>query len=169
MIEFTTSFGKFLLPIKATLPEHVLEMPQKIDFSFCPTRETARKTFVLKNTGELESYYEWDIPAPFSIHPRKGSLESGASEIIRVEFTPKVRFLSQLTSRTRVHYNQRLFVLLEINLDGKSLKCFKHSKSRELENTLISIFKETKKLLSLATFLLGNHWKESLCSRILRL
>ena len=90
MIEFTTSLGKFLIPIKATLPEHLLEFPLNIDFSYCPTHETARKTFIIKNTGELDSHFEWDCPAPFSIHPQSGNIPSGASETIRIDFKPQV-------------------------------------------------------------------------------
>ncbi|OAJ44042.1 hypothetical protein BDEG_27330 [Batrachochytrium dendrobatidis JEL423] len=88
VIEFTTSFGKFFLPIKATLPEHVLEFPKTIDFSLCPVRETAKRTFQLKNTGELTSYFEWEISAPFAISPQNGSLSHGNSCTITVEFTP---------------------------------------------------------------------------------
>ncbi len=94
MIEFTTSFGKFLLPIKATLPEHVLDFPASIDFEYCPVKETAKKHFTLTNAGELKSYYEWQIPKPFSIFPPNGTLESGASETVRIEFIPQVCCLS---------------------------------------------------------------------------
>ena len=86
MIEFTTSFGKFYLAIKATLPEHVLEFPKSIDFSLCPIRETAKRTFVLKNIGELTSYYEWEISQPFSISPRCGSLAPESSCTVTIEF-----------------------------------------------------------------------------------
>ena len=92
MIEFTTSFGKFLLPIKASLPEHVLEFPSSIDFSYCPIKEIAKQTFVLKNDGELTSSYEWEIPNPFAIYPSSGTLLSGASETVRIEFIPQVCF-----------------------------------------------------------------------------
>ncbi|KAI8923507.1 hypothetical protein BC831DRAFT_417141 [Entophlyctis helioformis] len=88
VIEFTTSFGKFYLPVKATLPEHVLEFPETVDFSLCPVRETAKKTFVLRNTGELVSCFEWEISKPFSISPKSGSLPPGGCCVVTVEFKP---------------------------------------------------------------------------------
>lgn len=88
MIEFATSFGKFNVPVMATLPEHVLEFPKTTDFDLCPIRETASKTFVLKNTGELSSHYLWDIPKPFSIYPKEGHLAPGASTHVTIEFKP---------------------------------------------------------------------------------
>ncbi|KAJ3334134.1 hypothetical protein HDU76_008596 [Blyttiomyces sp. JEL0837] len=88
-IEFTTSFGKFFLPIKASLPEHLLEFPESIDFTLCPLRETAKRTFLMKNTGELTSYFEWEIGKPFCITPRSGRLPPGQSVTIVVEFKPQ--------------------------------------------------------------------------------
>ncbi|KAI8823829.1 hypothetical protein BJ741DRAFT_634238 [Chytriomyces cf. hyalinus JEL632] len=88
-IEFTTSFGRFLLPIKATLPEHVLEHPPSIDFTLCPIRETARRTFSLKNVGELGSTFEWEISSPFRIAPRIGTLNPGQSVTIAIDFHPE--------------------------------------------------------------------------------
>ncbi|KAJ3020998.1 hypothetical protein HKX48_009403 [Thoreauomyces humboldtii] len=88
VIEFTTSFGKFYVPVKATLPEHVLEFPDAIDFQLCPTRETARETFVLRNVGELASSYEWTIPKPFSIAPKSGHLMPGCECPVTIDFKP---------------------------------------------------------------------------------
>ncbi|KAJ3173570.1 hypothetical protein HDU88_002656 [Geranomyces variabilis] len=88
VIEFSSSFGKFYVPVKATLPEHVLEFPDTVDFKLCPTRETARETFLLKNTGELASFYEWTIPKPFSISPRTGYLAPGTVIPVIIDFKP---------------------------------------------------------------------------------
>ncbi|KAJ3162411.1 hypothetical protein HDU86_004891 [Geranomyces michiganensis] len=88
VIEFSSSFGKFYVPVKATLPEHVLEFPDTVDFKLCPTRETARETYLLKNTGELASYYEWTIPKPFSISPRTGYLAPGTEIPVTIDFKP---------------------------------------------------------------------------------
>lgn len=89
-MEFTTSFGKFNLPVKAVLPEHVLEFPKIIDFQYCPLNEIAAKSFVLRNTGELGTSYEWEVSTPFSIIPKKGHIESGSQINLKVEFDPKV-------------------------------------------------------------------------------
>ncbi|KAI8912237.1 hypothetical protein DFJ77DRAFT_542027 [Powellomyces hirtus] len=88
VIEFCSSFGKFYVPVKATLPEHVLEFPETIDFKLCPTRETARVNFLLKNVGELASYYEWTIPKPFSISPNCGHLTPGSEIPVTMDFKP---------------------------------------------------------------------------------
>ena len=59
-----------------------------IDFSFCPVRETCKKTFTLKNTGELASYYEWQITPPFIITTQTGELEPESSMQVTIEFKP---------------------------------------------------------------------------------
>ncbi|KAH6577222.1 hypothetical protein BASA60_004157 [Batrachochytrium salamandrivorans] len=73
---------------KATLPGHVLEFPPTMDFLLCPIRETAKKTFILKNTGELDSYFDWEISEPFSISPQTGLLASGSHCTVTIEFFP---------------------------------------------------------------------------------
>ncbi|KAJ3030918.1 UNVERIFIED_CONTAM: hypothetical protein HDU68_007279 [Siphonaria sp. JEL0065] len=88
VIEFTTSFGRFYLPIKASLPEHILEYPSSIDFSLCPLKETAKQVFMLKNSGELDSSFEWEISKPFSISPRSGTLPAGQATNVTIEFKP---------------------------------------------------------------------------------
>lgn len=89
VIEFSTSFGKFHLPVKASLPEHIIEFSENIDFGLCPVCETAKKVFVMKNTGKLNSYYEWEIREPFNIYPKCGQLPPGANINITIEFKPK--------------------------------------------------------------------------------
>jgi hypothetical protein len=89
-IEFTSSFGKFVLRIKASLPEHALDFPEKIDFEYRPIRETAKINFILKNVGELTSFYEWDIQPPFFISPKIGELQPGMNCQMLLEFKPMV-------------------------------------------------------------------------------
>ncbi|KAJ3320632.1 hypothetical protein HDV06_005150 [Boothiomyces sp. JEL0866] len=87
-IEFTTSFGTFYIYIKATLPEHVMEFPEIIDFGYCPIRETAKFNFMMHNTGELASDYEWTIDPPFSITSTSGHILPGTSVSVLLEFKP---------------------------------------------------------------------------------
>jgi cilia- and flagella-associated protein 65 len=89
-IEFYSSFGTFLLTIKATLPQHDLDFPEKIDFNYRPIRETAKIYFTLKNVGELTSYYEWCIEPPFFISASQGELAPDSSTQILIEFNPQV-------------------------------------------------------------------------------
>ncbi|KAI9333355.1 hypothetical protein DFJ73DRAFT_963215 [Zopfochytrium polystomum] len=89
VIQFTTSYGRFNLPVKATLPEHVLSLPSTVDFRLCPVKETARRSFPLKNVGELTSAFIWDIPRPFNIIPKTGSLLPGEAVTVVVEFKPE--------------------------------------------------------------------------------
>ncbi|KAI9141425.1 hypothetical protein BKA69DRAFT_1166792 [Paraphysoderma sedebokerense] len=88
-IEFTTSFGTFNLPIRATLPEHSLTFPASIDFSYCPVKETAKKVFTLKNSGELRSFYDWKVDKPFRIVPSSGELKPNAETRVTVEYNPE--------------------------------------------------------------------------------
>lgn len=90
-VEFTTSLGKFFLPVRATIPEHVLTFPQNFDFAYCPVRETAKRTFTLRNSGQLESAFHWEILAPFDITPRTGTLKPGESMQMTADFSPKVK------------------------------------------------------------------------------
>ncbi|KAJ3087435.1 hypothetical protein HK102_011114 [Quaeritorhiza haematococci] len=97
-IEFTASSGKFNMPIMATLPEHDLEFPKRIDLGYSPARETTKKTFTLRNVGELSTNFEWDLPAPdtassgtaapLTISPLSGLLHPGASTTITLAFLP---------------------------------------------------------------------------------
>ncbi|KAI8813741.1 hypothetical protein BJ742DRAFT_377453 [Cladochytrium replicatum] len=88
-IEFTTSFGKFNLVVKATLPDHVLTFPNTINFELCPIKETAKTQFILRNDGELPSHFDWQLHEPFSISPKTGSLTPGSSVTMTVEFKPQ--------------------------------------------------------------------------------
>ena len=90
MIEFSSSFGKFYIPVKASLPEHTLEFPQDLDFGLCPVKETAKKVFVMKNTGKLHTYYEWDLREPFYISNTSGVLAPGSTCSVTIEFKPDV-------------------------------------------------------------------------------
>ena len=85
----SAAYGKFALPIKATLPEHSLDFPKKIDFDLCPGNETATMSFTLRNTGELRCDFEWEVSTPFSIYPKSGVLESDSNMEIKVDFHPK--------------------------------------------------------------------------------
>ncbi|KAJ1562128.1 hypothetical protein HK405_015525, partial [Cladochytrium tenue] len=88
-IEFATAAGRFRVPVKATLPEHALAVPPAVDFRLCPVRETARRSFVLRNVGDLPSVFRWDVPEPFAIEPKSGSLEPGQSVTVSVVFKPE--------------------------------------------------------------------------------
>ncbi|KAJ3149889.1 hypothetical protein HK101_002002 [Irineochytrium annulatum] len=88
VIEFSSSTGKFYIPIRATLPEHSLDFPDLVDFNLCPIKETAKRTFSLKNAGELASFYEWEISKPFSMTPKSGLLQPGQTILVTIEFKP---------------------------------------------------------------------------------
>jgi hypothetical protein len=121
VLEFTTTLGKFNVTIQATLPEHVLEFPGTIDFSFCPIQETAKKTFTLNNTGELTCYFEWDIPAPFFITSLTGTLEPEKSCQVTVEFKPKDASVFEAKAVCRFGDSanwERSKVVLGMNVNG---------------------------------------------------
>jgi uncharacterized protein (DUF3820 family) len=110
VIEFTTSFGKFNVPILATLPQHYLSFLKEIDFQYCPVREVARKTFILKNTGELTSEFEWECSSPFRVIPSRGELQEGKEIKMTVEFKPMVALVCYSSFQSLTFHVQDAFV-----------------------------------------------------------
>lgn len=90
VIEFSTWFGKFYIPVRASLPEHTLVFPPIVDFKLCPLMETARRTFIMTNSGILTTEVDWQVEEPFSISPSNVSLPAGASCTITLQFRPTV-------------------------------------------------------------------------------
>ncbi|ORX51756.1 hypothetical protein BCR36DRAFT_287578 [Piromyces finnis] len=82
------SFGRFYISISSTIPKHSIDIPKKISFSYCPVNEIARKTFILKNTGELTTTFEWKVCKPYHLIPEKGKIEPKKSIIVEVLFQP---------------------------------------------------------------------------------
>jgi hypothetical protein len=56
------SSGKFKLPVIARIASLAVELPAGIDFGFCPTIETTDKVFSMRNSGQIDASFEWNIP-----------------------------------------------------------------------------------------------------------
>ena len=84
------SFGRFYINISSSIPKHAIEIPKKISFGYCPVNEVERKTFVLKNVGELTTTFEWKVCKPYCLIPDKGKIEPKKSIIVEVLFQPHV-------------------------------------------------------------------------------
>ncbi|KAJ3182506.1 hypothetical protein HDU85_002604 [Gaertneriomyces sp. JEL0708] len=89
-IEFITTLGRFFVPVKATLPEHVLQICDSVQFGCCPVREVAKQEVLIQNAGELKSAFEWNLEGSiFKITPERGVVEVGESITSIVEFLPQ--------------------------------------------------------------------------------
>ena len=87
-IEFTTDTGSFVVPIKASIPQVSTQIPDNIDFGFCPVNETDTKTFLVTNDGEVPVSFHFTYDAPFVLEPASGSVAPRESAKIQASFSP---------------------------------------------------------------------------------
>ncbi|KAK3591649.1 hypothetical protein CHS0354_040559 [Potamilus streckersoni] len=87
-IEFHTKEGSFVVPIKATLPEYHIQVPERIDFNMCAAHDYSEATFTVTNTGDLVTDIHWEVLQPFSVDPVSVSLKEGESYTFRAIFKP---------------------------------------------------------------------------------
>jgi len=89
VIEFLTSNGNFFIRVIATLPEFGVHMQEYLDFGFATCKEESRRTFVLRNVGEVDAPFELLVEKPFSVEPKTGNIKPGNSAEIGLVFTPQ--------------------------------------------------------------------------------
>jgi len=89
VIEFLTSNGNFFVRVIATLPEFGVHMQEYLDFGFATCKEESRRTFVLRNVGEVDAPFELLVEKPFSVEPKTGNIKPGNSSEIGLVFTPQ--------------------------------------------------------------------------------
>jgi hypothetical protein len=82
------SFGRFYINISSAIPKHAIEIPKSMSFGYCPVNEVERKTFVMRNTGELVTNFEWKACEPYHLVPEKGKIEPKKAITIEVSFQP---------------------------------------------------------------------------------
>jgi hypothetical protein len=80
--------GRFFFPVMATLANHDLVFEEDLDFGFCPVKESTTRTITLRNVGELDTAFKWDVLDPFKITPREGVVKRKEQTKITVEFSP---------------------------------------------------------------------------------
>ena len=87
-MEFITDLGTFQLPVKASLLQRSLKIPEFFDFGICAVNETNIQTFNIKNDGHLPITYEWNDEKPFNIEPIRGQLNPGQEQKVTIKFFP---------------------------------------------------------------------------------
>eukprot|EP01012_Entosiphon_sulcatum_P037018 TRINITY_DN4733_c0_g1_i2.p1 TRINITY_DN4733_c0_g1~~TRINITY_DN4733_c0_g1_i2.p1 ORF type:complete len:1708 (-),score=201.52 TRINITY_DN4733_c0_g1_i2:8-5131(-) len=75
-------------PSQRMTGEQFLELPAKLDFAFCPVKETSTLSFTLRNCSDKAVDFKWETESPFTISPATGHLPSKGTVKITVEFFP---------------------------------------------------------------------------------
>ncbi|GAB9471824.1 hypothetical protein Gpo141_00009023, partial [Globisporangium polare] len=100
----TASSGKFKLPVIARIASLSVELPQGVDFGFCPTVETSHKSFSLRNNGQIDALFDWTIPgagdhgSPFAVRPASGRVRAGEMIELTASFCPTIASVYVTTS-----------------------------------------------------------------------
>lgn len=66
-----------------------MQVPAAVDFGFVAAKETAQRTFYVKNQGETTLSFHWKTAAPFSVEPLDFSLVPGSSQLITATLAPE--------------------------------------------------------------------------------
>lgn len=92
----TAASGSFKLPVVARIAALALELPRGLDLGFCPTAETSRRAFQLRNTGQIPARFDWSLAgagdhgSPFAVTPAVGRVRAGESVELVASFSPSV-------------------------------------------------------------------------------
>ena len=86
-VEFSTRTDRFTVNVQAVLPRYSIDLPHSLEFETCGIQTTACKTFTLVNKS-IETYFKWNVAAPFSIEPALGLLPEKGHCDVTVKFTP---------------------------------------------------------------------------------
>ncbi|KAL5256774.1 hypothetical protein ACHWQZ_G011893 [Mnemiopsis leidyi] len=86
-VEFSTRTEKFTVNVQAVLPRYSIDLPHSLEFETCGIQTTACKTFTLVNKS-IETYFKWNVAAPFSIEPALGLLPEKGHCDVTIKFNP---------------------------------------------------------------------------------
>lgn len=93
----TATSGSFKLLVVARIAALAVELPAcGIDLGFCPTAETSRQAFQLRNTGQIDARFDWTLAGagehgnPFAISPASGCVRAGESVDLTASFCPSI-------------------------------------------------------------------------------
>lgn len=76
----------FYIPIRARLSNVSVSVPEMLDFGFCPISESTKRTFEVKNTGQVPVQYRWETQLPFRIEPTQGTISE--AQIFTATYVP---------------------------------------------------------------------------------
>ena len=80
--------GSFFIKLVALTPYAHLTTPEKHDFELCPVHVATSFTFPIVNSGTVPLAVTWEVPQPFTIEPKRISLEEGQQTNVTVTFLP---------------------------------------------------------------------------------
>ncbi|XP_037646659.1 cilia- and flagella-associated protein 65 isoform X1 [Sebastes umbrosus] len=100
-IEFQGKDGSFQVNLRATIPCHVLEVPDSVLLPLCAIQNSSHTTFLLKNVSILQTCFQWDCTAPFQLSPEQGLLKPGQECHITVIFQPEEALVYQQQANCR--------------------------------------------------------------------
>ncbi|OQS03825.1 hypothetical protein THRCLA_03886 [Thraustotheca clavata] len=101
--------GTFRLPVKARISMLRIDLPNGLDFGFCPTSETTDYVFQLRNTGQIDARFKWNLPdagehgRPFALTPATGEIKAGQVLDITSTFSPKSASVYVVTALLMAH------------------------------------------------------------------
>ncbi|XP_069735049.1 LOW QUALITY PROTEIN: hydrocephalus-inducing protein homolog [Phaenicophaeus curvirostris] len=78
----------FNVPVRAIGARAILDFPDELNFSSCPVKYTTQKTLLIRNVGNRVAHYCLSPESPFSVSPSIGTLGTGESMQVTVEFHP---------------------------------------------------------------------------------
>ncbi|KAM6946159.1 cilia- and flagella-associated protein 65 [Aplochiton taeniatus] len=87
-VEFQCKDGSFRVRLRATLPCHVLEVPESVLLPPCAVAHSSQTTFSFRNVSSLQTTFHWESAAPFNLSPEQGVLSAGQECRVTVVFQP---------------------------------------------------------------------------------
>ncbi|XP_063069090.1 cilia- and flagella-associated protein 65 [Engraulis encrasicolus] len=87
-IEFQSKEGSFQVSLRATIPRHTLELPERVHLPPCAAQHSTKTTFILRNASKLRTGFQWESADPFELCPSSGELSAGEEREVMVFFRP---------------------------------------------------------------------------------
>ena len=113
----------FKISLTADLPKFKIELIDETDLGSCAVNEIVTKQIKLKNLSELDTLFEWDFKAPFSITPISGEIKAHSSIDITILFKPTAALIYKCLAICKYGNfpvaHSSLFKTIEINGTGK--------------------------------------------------
>ncbi|XP_028847047.1 cilia- and flagella-associated protein 65 isoform X2 [Denticeps clupeoides] len=88
-IEFQSRQGSFTVSLRASVPQHALQLPEEVSLPICAVQGTTQTSFTFRNASTMETGFHWEVGAPFRLSPESGVLEPGAESRVNVSFRPQ--------------------------------------------------------------------------------